>query len=588
MDFSSRMFCINNEFTGALITGTEVVWLTFPRYDSSPVFSRLLDERGGSFGISGEVATQEYLVPNVLKTVLKDGTEVVDLLLRGEHSLVRKINARTPREIWVDPTFNYGRVKAKVYRLSNGIYKLVNPENPEFLELHLIFPSIQETSRGWVISGDGYAFLGHFSDERFGIFGKELRFDVETGVERTINYWRNLIRRGKGRGKISRLEIPGFKGEDLVTAYETSVGMLLGLMYNPTGAVVAAPTTSLPEIEGGVRNWDYRFAWVRDSSIVAEGLISAGHTMDARRIIEFLSRMVSFTTKPFLYPLYSIDGSVPPKEVEIPWLSGFMNSRPVRVGNAAAAQLQLDLEGFFMDALYKYYVATGDVSYVRGHLDVIEYIADWVSENWKLQDVGIWEERGVQAHYTHSKAMMWVALERAGKLMKVVDRENKWKEVRKEVREWVMENCVNQGKFVKKPGSDEVDSALLTLPLYGFVEPSDETFLNTLTEIERNLVVDGQAKRYMRDFLGEARYPFTLASLWLARVYIKLGRVEDAERTISGILEATRGTYLVGEHVDPKRKLFTGNFPQAFAQSNLILALNELAEARSTSPEEDQ
>ena len=116
MDFSSRLFCLNNEFTGALITGTEVVWLTFPRYDSSPVFAKILDEKAGSFGISWEVATQEYLVPNILKTVLKDGTEVIDLLLRGEHSLVRKINARTPLEIWADATFNYGQVRAKVYR----------------------------------------------------------------------------------------------------------------------------------------------------------------------------------------------------------------------------------------------------------------------------------------------------------------------------------------------------------------------------------------------------------------------------------------------------------------------------------------
>ncbi len=282
-------------------------------------------------------------------------------------------------------------MKAKVYKLGNWVYKMVNPENSEFLELHFIFPQVIEESDGWVVSGEGYIFLGHFSDERFGIYGKsQLRFNVEGGVDRTVNYWRNILRRGKGRGRMAKLSIPGFQGEEVMKAYETSVGILLGLLYNPTGAVVAAPTTSLPEVEGGTRNWDYRFAWVRDSSIIAEGLISAGYTLEARRIVEFLSRMVSFTTKPFLYPLYAIDGSVPPKEIEIPWLSGFMNSRPVRVGNAAAAQLQLDLEGFFMDAMYKYYVFTGDSSYVKNHLDVIEYVADWVSENWKLEDVGIW------------------------------------------------------------------------------------------------------------------------------------------------------------------------------------------------------
>jgi GH15 family glucan-1,4-alpha-glucosidase len=248
------------------------------------------------------------------------------------------------------------------------------------------------------------------------------------------------MKRGRSKGKIAEIEIEGYTGDQLLEAYQTSVGILLGLLYNPTGAIVAAPTTSLPEVEGGSRNWDYRFAWVRDSSIVAEALISAGFSAEARRIIEFFSRMVSFTSKPFIYPLYSIDGSVPPKEEEIPWLSGYENSKPVRIGNAAAGQLQLDLEGFFLDAFFKYYEATGDENYIRSHLDVIEYIADWVSENWKLEDVGIWEERGVQGHYIHSKVMMWVALDRAGKLMNAIGKENPWKETRHEIKEWVLQN----------------------------------------------------------------------------------------------------------------------------------------------------
>ncbi|AWR96962.1 glycoside hydrolase family 15 protein [Acidianus sulfidivorans JP7] len=583
--------CINNEFTGALIDGTKIVWLPFPRYDSSPIFAYLLDEnKGGFFDISGEVVKQEYVVPNVLLTTLKDGSEITDSLLRGEHSLIRKIIAKSPLTVNIYPTFNYGKNKAVVEQLSKNVYKFSNVESSEFLEVHFVFNNIERlSSNSWKIIGEGYIYLGYFQDERFGIYGKNIvTFDPSRGLERTINYWKNEMKRGRSKGKLLNLDMPGLNGEEILDAYQNSVGILLGLLYNPTGAVVAAPTTSLPEIEGGSRNWDYRFAWVRDSAIIADALISAGFSNEARRIIEFLSRMVSFTTKPFMYPLYCVDGSVPPKEIEIPWLSGYANSKPIRVGNAAAAQLQLDLEGFFLDAMYKYYRATGDENYIRAHLDVIQYIADWVSENWKLKDVGIWEERGVSEDFIHSKVMMWVALERAGKLVNAIDEENRWKDARHELKEWILNNGVVDGKFVKRPGSNEVDASLLAIPIYGFVEPDDPIFLNTLKEIESTLTVNGLVKRYKKDFLGEAKYPFTLTSLWLARVYSMLGRFDDAKKIIAYIIKISRPFYLVGEHINPEKGEFTGNYPQAFAQANLILALDDLADAIENKKKEEE
>ncbi|BBG23280.1 hypothetical protein IC006_0564 [Sulfuracidifex tepidarius] len=579
--------CLNNEFTGALLKGTDVVWLPLPKYDSPSLFSSILDEeKGGHFLIEGEVESQKYVVPNVVKTVLKDKTEVTDLLLYGDHGMVRKVHGGKARVV-LSPSFNYGRAPGKVEKVSDKVYKIFG-EGHDFLEVHFLFDKVSHDGNTWEVEGDGYVYLGYFSDERFGVFGKNVSFNVERGFERTVEYWKNAMRRERNRGKVADIEVSGYTGDQLLEAYENSVGILLGLMYNPTGAVVGAPTTSLPEVVGGPRNWDARFAWVRDSSTVAEALTLSGYAQEARRIIEFLSRMVSFVSKPFMYSLYAVDGSLPGREEEVSWLSGYMGSRPVRIGNDSPSLVQLDLEGTFLHAFYKYYEATGDENYVKSHVDVIEYIADWVSDNWKGEDAGMWEERGERAQNVHSKVMAWVALERAGKLMKAIDRDNPWKEARKEVKDWVMENGVVNGKFVKVVGREEVDSSLLTLPLYGFLDVNNETFQATLKEIERKLNYRGLLKRYERDFLGECVLPSTLSSLWLARVYTRMGKLEEAKAIVKAVLDAGKGFYLVGERIDVDRMEFTGNYPHAFSQANLIMAIEEIAEAESKRKETER
>ncbi|MCY0850244.1 glycoside hydrolase family 15 protein [Sulfuracidifex metallicus] len=572
--------CINNEFTGAIIRDTDVVWLSFPRYDSPSVFSSLLDEeKGGHFRIESKVVSQEYVVPNVVSTKLKDGSEIIDLLLYGDHGIVRKIRANSELKVDLSPSFYYGRNGAKVKKVTDKVFRFFD-NGTDFLEAHFLFDEVKYDG-SWYVKGEGYIYLGYFSDERFGIYGKNVSFNIERGFDRTMNYWKNLMKRERGKGKVAELKIGNLTGDKLLDAYQNSVGMLLGLMYNPTGAVVGSPTTSLPEVEGGTRNWDSRYAWVRDSSAVAEALIATGYAQEARRIIEFLSRMVSFVSKPFMYSLYSIDGSLPPKEIEIPWLSGYKGSSPVRIGNDALALIQLDLEGSFMNAFYKYYEATGDDNYVKNHADILEYVADWISDNWKEDDVGIWEERDTKAQNVHSKVMAWVALDRAGKLMKAIDRDNPWREARNEIKEWIMDNGVVEGKFVKRIGGNEVDASLLTLPLYGFIDVKDEIFQATLRQIEETLSVDGLLKRYKQDSLGECIYPSTLSSLWLARIYIKLGRLDDAKLILEKILEVGDGFYLVGDKINVKSKEFLGNYPNSYAQANLVMALEEIAERES-------
>ncbi len=575
--------CINNEFTGALIKGTNVAWLSFPRYDSPSVFSSLLDEeRGGRFQVEGEVVSQEYVIPNVLLTKLKDGTELTDLMLYGDHGLVRKIHA-TEARVTLSPSFNYGRTPAKVEKVTDRVFRFFG-EGPEFLEAHFLFDAVSREGDTWRVKGDGYVYLGYFNDERFGIYGKSVPFNVERGFERTVEFWRNTMKRERNKGKVMRVELTGFQGEDLLRAYQNSVGSLLGLMYNPTGAVVSAITTSVPEVKGEGRNWDSRYTWVRDSSAVAEALTYSGYSQEARRVIEFLARMVSFLSKPFIYSVYAVDGSVPPKERYLDWLSGLEGSKPVRIGNDSPALVHLDLEGAFLHAMYKYYEATGDEAYVRSHSDVIEYVADWVSDNWKMEDSGMWEDRGERQHYVHSKVMAWVALDRAGKLMKAIDRENPWREARNEVKEWVMDKGVLNGKFVRVEGRDEVDSSLLTFPLYGFVDVEDEVFQATLSEVESRLGSGVLLRRYERDFMGECVLPSTLSSLWLARVYIRMGRTGRAKEILGAILERSRPNYLLGERVTEDG--FAGNYPNAFAEANLVMALEELADAEEKERQE--
>jgi GH15 family glucan-1,4-alpha-glucosidase len=553
---------VNNGFSGALIDGTEIVWLPLPRYDSSPVFAKLLDsDQGGTLSVDAKVLSQRYIVPNVLLTKIEQG-EIVDLMPQGEHALIRKIVCERLK-VFVQPTFNYALYKAVPKVLDERVVQFQNPQSSESIEVIFDFPSVRRLSKTtWEVQGSGYIYLTHIPDERFSVVKKlsaGLKHDIQSGFEKTLKYWKNKMRFSQN-------------GD----AYSTSVGVLLGLLFQPTGAVVASPTTSLPEVEGGERNWDYRFAWVRDSSIVAEALLSAGYIVEARKIIEFFLGLVSFTDKPFRYPLYRVDGTYPPPEREIEWLSGYSNSKPVRVGNAAAGQTQLDIEGFFMNALYKYYELTRDSVFIKENLDAIEHIANWEAKNWMLKDASIWEERGVERHHTHSKAMVWVSLDRAGKLFSAIGEDDPWQEERSKLREWIFENCTKDGRFVRYAGSFESDAALLSLPLYEFIDAKSEPFLKTFEHITQTLCVDGFVKRYTADFLGEAKHPFTLTTLWYARVLIRLGKTKEAIETIERVLKPSKGLYLVGEHVDVHTGEYTGNYPQAFSQANVVLALDEL------------
>ncbi len=550
---------ISNGITSALINDGSIVWLSFPRFDSPSVFAKLLDEEGGEFSIFPHEeckVSYNYVLPNVMSTTFKcekGRAEVIDLMPIGERSIVRKVVTEIPLRVKVKPVFNYGLYKAVVEKEADGT-RFMNPLSRECLAL---IPGLEE------VKPPGVTFyLTYSSATEYGPFRKkQLGREVEKTIRITEDYWKRKI---------------SVKYERMSPA-EVSLMVLLGSIYSPTGASVAAPTTSLPEVEGGTRNWDYRFAWVRDSSMVSEALLSYGYIVESRRIINFLLGSMNFSSKPFLHPLYTVDGGDPPPETDIGWLSGFKGSKPVRVGNGAASQVQLDIEGFFIEAVYQYFRKTGDKEFLRENWSKLEYIHSWVSRNWKLKDAGMWEDRGAPQHYTHSKVMMWVVLDRIGKMGREV-RKKVSNSSKERLYSWIMENCVRDGYFTRYAGSTEVDANLLTLPLYGFVDIKDRTFLNTLHKIEQDLVQGKFVKRYRKDFLGEASHPFTLAGVWLSRVYARLDRRDEARDFLLSVLKPSLGTYLVGEHVDVDKMEYTGNYPQVFVHAQLLLALKELGE----------
>ncbi|MBB5254974.1 alpha,alpha-trehalase TreH1 [Sulfurisphaera ohwakuensis] len=563
---------ISNQITSAIIQGTSIVWFPVPKFDSPSIFAKLLDEDGGEFSIVVKKESQlkqYYEHPLVLTTEVnteKGKIKITDLLPLGETVIIRKVESEVPFSVVFKPFFKYALYRPIILK-----DKFINSKGRDCVAFLYSWDGKvkREGPFVWKFSeGKGFLIANYSTDVEHGALserGKNLRLNFEKPFEKTIEYWESF-------------EVKSNMYEDL---YKSSVFVLLGSIYSPSGASIAAPTTSLPEVVGGSRNWDYRFAWVRDSSITAEALINAGFIVEARRILNFLLSLINFTSKPFYYPLYTIEGTIPPPEVKLMWLSGYKNSKPVRIGNAASKQIQLDVEGFFLNALYKYFEKTGDKVYIKDVFDKVEYIADWVSENWLLKDSGIWEDRGEPRHYTHSKIMMWVALDRAGKLAEHIGKEDRWRESRESLRKWILEKCVTNGYFARFAGSEDVDSSILSAPLYGFVNERDILFLNTLSKIEKELKVGNFVKRYKTDFMGEAKHPFLLTTLWLARVYIRLGRIEEAKNIISNIEEIAGNLKLIGEHLDVEKKEFTGNFPQVFVHAEIINLIKELEEKES-------
>jgi GH15 family glucan-1,4-alpha-glucosidase len=360
---------------------------------------------------------------------------------------------------------------------------------------------------------------------------------------------------------------------------------LKALTYAPTGGMVAAPTTSLPEYVGGPRNWDYRFCWLRDATLTLLALMNAGYLEEAQAWREWLSRAAA--GKPSqLQIMYGIAGERRLTEWEVPWLPGYDNSSPVRVGNAAHTQVQLDVYGELMDALH--HARLGGLAPSESGWKLQLGVLEHLEEVWPKMDQGIWEVRGDARHFTFSKIMAWVAFDRAIKSAEAFNLEgplDRWRELCGEIHDDVCRRGFDPqlGSFVRSYGSKELDASLLLLPTLGLLPPADPRVRGTIEAIERGLLVDGLVKRYdatkSDDGLSSEEGVFLPCSFWLVDAYVMLGRVADARRMFERLLTLCNDVGLLSEEYDPRTGRLLGNFPQALSHIALINSSFNLNEA---------
>ena len=368
-------------------------------------------------------------------------------------------------------------------------------------------------------------------------------------------------------------------------AVNRSLITLKALTYRPTGGIVAAPTTSLPERLGGARNWDYRYCWLRDATFTLLALMNSGYYEEARAWREWLFRAAAGDPGQ-MQIMYGILGARRLTEWEAPWLSGYEDSRPVRIGNAASTQLQLDVYGEVMDALYQGYqgkLVTLDAGWM-----LQQELLKHLEKVWQQPDEGIWEVRGDPQHFTYSKVMAWVAFDRAIKTVETCGVEgpvDHWRAVRETIHQEVCARAFDPdvGAFMQSYGSKALDASVLLVPLVGFLPPTDPRIRGTVEAIERHLMVDGFVMRYDTDVTSDGlsgrEGSFLACSFWFADNLVLLGRISDARRLFERLISLRNDVGLLSEQYDPRTKRLVGNFPQALSHIALTNTAHNLVRA---------
>jgi GH15 family glucan-1,4-alpha-glucosidase len=580
--------------TAALVSREgSIDWLCLPRFDSGAVFARLLGTaENGFWSIQPD---GEYRSPG---RRYSDDTLILETTFETETGAVRLIDFMPPRETKPDVVrivegtegevqmrmelalrFDYGWAVPWVRNLDGQLVAVAGPDAVMLsTPVELEGRDFRTHSSFTVRKSDRIPFVLTWFPSHEPL---PEPVDAESALDDTARYWTQWA---------TRCTHGGHWHDDI----HRSVLTLKALTYAPTGGLVAAPTTSLPEAIGGVRNWDYRYCWLRDATLTLLALIRAGYTEEAGAWRDWLLRAAAGKPED-LQIMYGVAGERRLVEIELPWLHGYEGSAPVRVGNGASTQLQIDVYGEIQDALYTARRRGLDQSPDAWALS--RRLLHWLESGWREPDEGIWEVRGPRRHFTHSKVMAWVGFDRAVKMVERFDQEgplDRWRALREEIRETILREGYNadRGAFVQYYGSDRLDASLLLIPLVGFLPATDPRVAGTVEAIERELMREGFVERYRADEenIGVDGLPpgegvFLPCSFWLAAVRAQQGRNEEAFELFERLLSLRNDLGLISEEYDPQAKRLVGNFPQAFTHLTLVETAYTLAKRRAKAPQ---
>ncbi|MFA5329486.1 MAG: glycoside hydrolase family 15 protein [Prolixibacteraceae bacterium] len=587
---------IGNCKSGALVSAEgEIEWCCLPEFNSSSVFASILDKKkGGSFSIipeEGTAVTQKYVNrTNILRTRFRKGENIFDVFdfmpryMNGNRQhysppdIIRffQLVSGKPRfRVIYNPKLEYGVTATDNVIEKDYIKSLTRVGSYDSLYLYTDFDKQKVLSGEELeLKDDGY-FLMSYNQ-------KLLQQDIERTklkFERTKVYWLNW---SEATRKYAR-----YNDEIIRSAL-----VLKLLSFDKSGAVLAAMTTSLPESIGEVRNWDYRFCWVRDASMVIKVMTQLGHLNVASRYLRFIIDLIPDKDEK-IQIMYGINGEKKLTEYILDHLDGYENSAPVRIGNAAYKQKQNDIYGILMDVIYLHFdIYNVSLAQSEELWTIVRSVVKTVEKNWKKTDRGIWELRTEQKHFTFSKVLCWVAIDRAVKIAQLVKMESYvkgWEMLRDEIKADIMKNAWNEKlqSFTQFYGSSELDATGLLIESYGLLPATDERYVKTVKATKEHLMFNGLMYRYKnRDDFGRPTSSFTICTFWMINSLYKIGEKREARRMFDKLLSYSNHVGLFSEDIDFESKRLLGNFPQAYSHLALIETATLLSDAEISSDQE--